>query len=150
MWIESPTFEVRDVDVDVGRDLVGTGAHLEAEHLLVDLPVGVADRHGVAHQVQRHLGDNRAVGVHDLEVDVRDGPAHRVALDLAGHDEEGLAVGVEADQRVEALLAGDGGAKGLGVDRDGEGLGPLAVDDGRDRAGVAQATRVTRPALGAE
>ena len=40
--------------------LVGTGAHLEAEHLLVDLPVGVTDLDGVAHDVQRHFGDRPA------------------------------------------------------------------------------------------
>ena len=63
---------------------------------------------------------------------MRDGAAHRVALDVAGHDEELLPVGVELDQRVDALFTGDGGAKRLGLDRDCERLHALAVDDGRD------------------
>ena len=105
------------------------------EHLLVDFPVGVAHFDRVADDVQRHFDDDRLVGVDDLEVHVGHGAAHRVTLDVTGHDEELLAVGVEFDQGVDALLAGDGGAKGLGLDRDRQRLDALAVDDGRDRAG---------------
>ena len=126
------------------RDLVGARAHLDVEHLLVDFPVGVAHFDRVTNDVQRHFDDDRLVGVDHLEVDVRDGAAHRVALDVTGHDEELLAVGVEFDQGVDALLARDGGAKGLGLDRDRQRLDALAVDDGGDGTGEAQSTGVAR------
>ncbi len=77
----------------------------------------MAHFHRVTHHVQGHHRDDGLVGVDDLEVDVRDGAAHGVALDLTGHDDELLAIGVEVDQGVESLLARDRRAKALGIDR---------------------------------
>ena len=105
----------------------------------------MADLDGVADDVQGDLGGDRLVGVDDLEVDVGDGAAHRVALDLAREHEEVLAVGVEVDQGVEPLLARDRGAEGLGVHRDGQRVDAGPVDDGRDRPVAAQAAGRARP-----
>jgi hypothetical protein len=62
---------------------------------------------GVADEVQRHLGQNGLIGVHDLKVDMPHGALHRVALDLTRHDGVLLAVGVERDQRVQTLVTHD-------------------------------------------
>ncbi len=90
--------ELGDIDLDEVGDLARTTAHFDAEHLLVDLPVGVADFDRVTDEVQGYLGHDGLVGVDDLEVDVRDGAAHRVTLDLARQHGVGGAVGVEGDE----------------------------------------------------
>ena len=54
--------EPRDIDLDEVRNLVGTGAHFDAEHLLVDFPVGVTHFDRVTDDVQRHLGDDGRLG----------------------------------------------------------------------------------------
>ena len=136
--------EVGDVHVDVGRNLVGTGANLDVEHLLIDFPVGVSHFHRVANDVQWDFNDNRLVGVDDLKVNVRNRAAHGVALDVTGHDEELLPVGVKFNQGVDALIPRDRGAKGLGLDGDGQRLDTFAVDDGRNRPRGAKSTRVAR------
>ena len=90
---------------------IWSAAHLDGEHLLVDFPVGVAHFDGVTDHVERHFDHHGLVGVDDLEVDVSDRAANRVTLDVTSHDEELLAVGVQFDQGVDALLTRDRRAK---------------------------------------
>jgi len=54
MCMESPILS-SEMSTSMWWDLIGAGLHLEAEHLLVDLPVGVADLHRVGPRVQRHF-----------------------------------------------------------------------------------------------
>ena len=90
------------------------------------------------------------VGVDHLEVDVGDGAAHGVALDLAGHDGNFLPSASSVIKRVEALLTRDGGAELFGVRPTiGSGCDALAVDDGGDRARRgAGGERCANPARG--
>ncbi|MDR6201036.1 hypothetical protein QE374_002945 [Microbacterium sp. SORGH_AS428] len=75
--------------------------------------------------------------LHDQQVDVLDDLAHRVLLDVLDEGQVVLAVGGELEQRVRAA-----DQQGDLVTRQGEvhGLGAVAVQDGGDLTGGAQAT----------
>ena len=86
-----PDDEVTDVDLEVGGDVGGAGPDGEREHLLLEHPVGPVQLERLTGEGDRDVGGDLAVGVDDLEVDVGHAAPHGMALELAGHGEEGLA-----------------------------------------------------------
>jgi len=83
---------------------------------------------GLADDGDGDLDLDALVAVDQEEVDVLDARADRVALDLLGQDEQGLAVDVELDESV--LVGAQGEAGGVLVQDEVAGLRAVAVDDG--------------------
>ena len=124
----------------------GRARHGEREQLLLDHAVAPVDLDGLTDQRDRHFGGDLAVGVDDLEVDVRHAAPHRVALQLPRHGQELLALHLEREDGVEAGLGAERGPQIVGRHRDGNGADTGAVHHGGDPAVVAQATGGRRAA----
>ncbi len=133
--------EVADVHLEVGGDVGGAGLDGEREHLLLEHPVGPVQLERLTGEGDGDLGGDLAVGVDDLEVDVGHAAAHGVALQLAGHGEELLAVDLERQHGVEPGVGAERGPQLPGRHRHRDGGHPGAVHDGRDAAVVAQPAR---------
>ena len=130
--------ERRDVVLDPGRDVLRLGLDRQREDELLE-DAAVAHAGGLAGEVEADLRRHGHVGAHPHEVDVDEVAAGRVALDLPGQRQGLVAVDLQRDQRVRAL--GEDVHELAGRHRDGQRVGPQAVDDGGNLA-----RRRSRPA----
>ncbi len=135
-----------DVDLQVGRDPARRGVDRQGGEQLLDDALLLLHRPGLAYQHDRHLGRDDLVAAHDLEVDMHDGVADRVALHGAGQGQVGLRPHLDGEQLVEAGLARQGVAQVTAVHRNRHAVGAVAVDArrGSGRRPAAAATRPTR------
>ena len=131
--------EVGDVDGEAGGDVARLGVDGEAGEDLVDHAALAADGLGLALEVDRHVDVDGLVEVDADEVDVEHVAAHRVALHVLHQRGRALAVHLEVDDGVEALLGDEGGAQLAPLHGEGDRVGAHAVDDARDLAFVAEA-----------
>ena len=134
--------ERRDVDVDPLRDQRREardldGAQEEGEHAALLL-----DARGLADHVDRHLHRDLLVHPHRLEVDVDEGVADRVVLELANDGRPGLGVAgqPEVHQHAAGAMAVEGALHLGGHHGERHGGVPGAVEDGRDETLPAEAS----------
>ena len=118
---------------------LGLAVDGEAGEDLVDHAALAAHGLGLALEVDRHVDVDGLVEVDADEVDVEHVAPHGVPLDLLDQGGGAVAVHLEVDDRVEALLGDEGGAQLPPLDGEGDGIGAHAVDDARDLAFVAEA-----------
>ena len=137
--------ERRDVVLDPGRDVLRLGLDRQREDELLD-DAAVAHAGGLAGEVEADLRRHGHVGAHPHEVDVDEVAAGRVALHLPGQRQGLVAVDLERDQRVRAL--GEDVRELARRHRDGQRVGPQAVDDGGNLARTAQPPGRAGAALG--
>ncbi len=138
-----------DVDFDGAGDAVRGGVHGERGQRLLDQALLLLHRLGLADQEDGHFGGDHLVATDDLEVDVGDGVAHRVALKHPGQGQVAVGADPKLEQLVGARVTGQGVAQVAAVHRHGDGGGAVAVHHGRDapcRPQPAGFARTGRPA----
>ena len=116
---------------------------------LVDHAALAGHQLGLALEVDGDLDVDRLVQVDPDEVDVEHVAAHGVALHVLHQRGRAVAVDLEVDDRVQALLGDERGAQLPPLDREGDGVGPQAVDDAGDLALAAEAAGGTGALRGA-
>ena len=100
----------------------------------------MADLDSLTDQDDWDFDGDRLVTVRDLEVDVLERAAHRVALKHLGQHQEPLFTGVELEELVGARLAVERHAKRRRLDGDRDGVSTVAIDHTGDLALAAEAT----------
>ena len=121
---------------DVDEELVGHVARGAADFDGVDRGIDEAalfdDGLGLAGEVQRHRDGDLLVHVDLEEVDVGDGAADRVTLEVLHHGRVALAVDLEGQHGVGAGGAAEREAQLATLHRDADGGHALAVEHARD------------------
>src|SRR5690554_1456779 len=132
--------------LDRDLDELGQVRRLGLERELLE--VGDVDRagSGLADHVHGDVDGDLLALAHDLEVDVLDGVADRVALDVLRDRELHRAVELDLEEHVGDLEREERRVAGQ---RDVDGVGAVAVEHGGDEAGTAGATCRTLAELGA-
>jgi len=141
--------QVRDVHVDMVRDLRGIGEHFDAVHDLLEQRTAQAHPFRNADEDQRHVDGDLLTGDELLEIHVHDLLLERVPLDLADQRLGGSAAerelddGAGSDDVLQQLVevAGD--------EREAGGFTGVAVDDAGNAAGRAQLAGDALAGLGA-
>ena len=131
--------EVGDVDGEARRDVGRLGRDEQRLQDLVDHAALAGDRLGLALEVDGDLDVDGLVEVDADEVDVEHVAAHGVALHVLHQGGRAVAVDLEVDDGVEALLGDQRGAQLAPLHREGDRVGPEAVDHAGDLALAAEA-----------
>src|SRR5690606_37207156 len=103
---------------------------------------------GLADDVDRDLDGDLLASASDDEVDVLDGAADRVALDVLGEGHLVAVLDLEGDDGVRVVLEDEEGV--VGGQREVAGSLAVPVEDGGDEVRAAGAARGTLAELGAE
>src|SRR6266545_4775323 len=129
------------VELDAIRDVLREHLDLHLARHLVEHAAGVPHAVRVPHEVHRHLELDLLRRMDLIEIHVNDVGPDGVALDLANQCLHRLAVHRELDDRARGLDPLQRLLERLGLELEGLGVAPVAVDHRRDLAVEARLPR---------